>query len=124
MKKLLAVSFILIPLGLCFLGLQNCLAKEEGLRYSVAVSKFENRANWRGQWNLGDAWGAVLTDSLQKTGRFIVLGETDMRREALEEQDFAVSGRAAGGGKTVVTGQMAPFNIEAGMCIISSFVLL
>jgi curli biogenesis system outer membrane secretion channel CsgG len=83
-------------------------AAEGGLRYSIMVSKFENRSNWAGQWNLGDAWGAVLTDSLNQTGRFIVLGEKDMRQEALEEQDFAASGRAAGGGKTVATGQMTP----------------
>jgi hypothetical protein len=31
-----------------------------------------------------------------------------MRKAALEEQDFASSGRAAGGGKTVPTGQMTP----------------
>ncbi|MBN1636301.1 MAG: hypothetical protein JW920_07290 [Deltaproteobacteria bacterium] len=78
------------------------------LKYSITVSKFENRSNWRGQWNLGDAWGAVLTDSLNQTGKFIVLGEKDMRLEAMGEQDFAASDRAAGGGKKVVTGQMTP----------------
>ena len=84
------------------------VACASGLRYTISVAKFENKSNWRGQWNLGDAWGAVLTDSLHKTGRFIVLGEKDMRREALSEQDFAASGRAAGGGKKVATGQMTP----------------
>jgi curli biogenesis system outer membrane secretion channel CsgG len=83
-------------------------AQEGKLRYSIAVSKFENRSNWSGQYQIGDAWGAVLTDSLNQAGRFIVLGEKDMRSEAMEEQDFAASGRAAGGGKTVVTGQMTP----------------
>ena len=86
----------------------QCLAEAGGMRYSITVSKFENRSNWRGQWRLGDAWGAILTDSLNQTGRFIVLGEKDMRREALQEQDFAASKRAAGGGKKVVTGQMTP----------------
>lgn len=81
---------------------------KKGLRYSIAVTKFENRSNWRGQWDIGDAWGAVLTDSLQQTGKFIVLGEKDMRRAAMDEQDFAMSGRAAGGGKKVATGQMTP----------------
>ena len=81
---------------------------EGGLRYSIMVSKFQNRSNWSGQWDLGDAWGSVLTDSLTQTGRFIVLGEKDMRQDAMEEQDLAASGRAAGGGKTVVTGQMTP----------------
>lgn len=86
----------------------QCLAAPKGLRYSIVVSKFENRSNWRGQWSLGDAWSAVLTDSLNQTGKLIVLGEKDMRLEALAEQDFAASDRAAGGGKKVVTGQMTP----------------
>ncbi len=85
-----------------------CHAEHGGLRYSIVVSQFENRSNWTGQWSLGDAWGAVLTDSLNQTGRFIVIGEKDMRTEAMDEQDFASSGRAAGGGKTVTVGQMTP----------------
>ena len=83
-------------------------AEQKGMRYSIMVSRFENRSNWRGQWDLGDAWGAVLTDSLNNSGKFIVLGEKDMRQDALDEQDFAASGRAAGGGKKVVKGQMTP----------------
>ena len=79
-----------------------------GLRYSITVSKFENRAGWHGQWDIGDAWGTVLTDMLNQSGRFIVLGETDMRAAALDEQDFAASGRTAGGKKAPVTGQMTP----------------
>jgi len=79
-----------------------------GLRYSITVSKFENEAGWHGRWDIGDAWGTVLTDLLNQTGKFIVLGEKDMRQEALEEQDFAASGRTAGGAKAPVTGQMTP----------------
>jgi curli biogenesis system outer membrane secretion channel CsgG len=86
-------------------------AQEEatgGLRYSITVTKFENQAGWHGQWDIGDAWGTVLTDMLNQSGRFIVLGETDMRAAALDEQDFAASGRTAGGKKAPVTGQMTP----------------
>jgi curli biogenesis system outer membrane secretion channel CsgG len=79
-----------------------------GLRYSITVSKFENKAGWHGQWDIGDAWGTVLTDMLNQTGKFIVLGEKDMRSEAMDEQDFAASGRTAQGKKTPVTGQMTP----------------
>jgi curli biogenesis system outer membrane secretion channel CsgG len=79
-----------------------------GLRYSITVSKFENRSGWYGQWDIGDAWGTVLTDMLNQTGKFIVLGETDMRYAAMEEQDFAASGATAGGKKAPVTGQMTP----------------
>jgi hypothetical protein len=45
---------------------------------------------------------------LNETGRFIVLGETDMRQEAMAEQDLAASGSTAGGKKAPVTGQLTP----------------
>ena len=72
------------------------------------MTNFENRSNWAGQWSLGDAWGLVMTDALNQTGRFIVLGEKDMRLEAMAEQDLASSGRTAQGSKTLVTGQLTP----------------
>lgn len=79
-----------------------------GLRYTIAVTKFENHSGFSGQFNLSDTWGSILTDSLQQTGRFIVLGEADMRNAAMGEQDFAKTGRTAGGDKAPVTGQMSP----------------
>jgi curli biogenesis system outer membrane secretion channel CsgG len=79
-----------------------------GLRYSIVVSKFENHTGTAEGQALGATFGAVLTDSLQKTGRFIVLGEKDMRIEAIGEQDFGASGRVAGGNKKPATGQMTP----------------
>ncbi len=79
-----------------------------GLRYSITVSKFENRAGWSGQWDIGDAWGAVMTDALQTSGRFIVLGEKDMRAEAMQEQDLVDTGRMAGGKKAPKKGFMTP----------------
>lgn len=102
------ISVAVLVVTVMLLAALPCLGADGGLRYSIMVSKFQNRSNWAGQWDLGDAWGAVLTDSLMQTGKFIVLGEKDMRQESLEEQDLASSGRAAGGGKTVTTGQITP----------------
>ena len=82
-----------------------------GLRYTVSVSKFENRAGYHGQWDIGDGWGIVMTDILNQTGKFIVLGETDMRREAMAEQDLAASGRTAQGAITPGMGNMTPAQI-------------
>lgn len=82
-----------------------------GMRYTITVSKFDNEAGWHGRWDIGTAWGTVMTDILNQTDRFIVLGESDMRAEALAEQDFAASGRTAGGSKAPVTGQMTPAQI-------------
>lgn len=83
-------------------------AQKGGLRYTVTVSKFDNDANWTGQWVIGDAWGAVLTDLLNQSGKFIVLGEADMRNEAMAEQDLGASGRTAKGAKTPEIGQLTP----------------
>lgn len=104
MKRILVVALVV-----CLTGVL-AVAEEPagGLRYSITVSKFENRAGWHGQWDIGDAWGTVLTDMLNQTGKFIVLGETDMRYEAMGEQDLAASGRTAGGGKAPETGQLTP----------------
>jgi len=99
-------TWAVITLGLAVSAV--AAAQTGGLRYSITVSKFENRAGWHGQWDIGDGWGAVMTDLLNQTGKFIVLGEKDMRQEAMTEQDFAASGRVAGGAKAPVTGQMTP----------------
>ena len=104
MKKLVVITMIMS------LFLATAVYAQQGgnLRYSIMVSKFDNRSNWSGQWNLADTFGAVLTDSLQQTGKFIVVAEKDMRSEAMAEQDFSESGRTAGGKKAPVKGQMTP----------------
>jgi curli biogenesis system outer membrane secretion channel CsgG len=103
-------SLKMLPVLLCLsmVAATSALAQTGGLRYSITVTKFDNAAGWSGRFDIGDAWGTVLTDLLTQTGRFIVLGEKDMRAEALNEQDFAASGRTAGGKKAPVTGQMTP----------------
>ena len=101
MKKIALFGLVALTTGLVF-------AEAGNLRYSVMVNKFENKANWTGRWNLGDAWGTVFTDQLVQSGKFIVLGEADMRGAAIAEQDFAASGRAAGGKKAPKMGRMTP----------------
>src|SRR5437764_1684266 len=104
------LSKVVLMFAVVSLGAGSVPATEPtgGLRYSITVTKFDNKAGWAGQWDIGDAWATVLTDQLNQTGKFIVLGEKDMRSEALGEQDFAASGRTAGGKKAPVTGQMTP----------------
>jgi len=102
-----SLKHIIAAAGLLFIA-TSLTAQQGGLRYSITVTKFENKAGWSGRWDLGDAWSTVLTDLLTKSGKFIVLGEKDMRSEAMNEQDFAASGRTAGGNKAPVTGQMTP----------------
>lgn len=86
-------------------------AQTSVLKYSVTVTKFENRAGWHGQWDIGDGWGLVMTDILNQTGRFIVLGESDMRVASMGEQDLAAAGITAQGSLAPVSGQMTPAQI-------------
>jgi curli biogenesis system outer membrane secretion channel CsgG len=84
-------------------------AQAEGnLRYSITVSKFPNESGWSGQWNLGDGFATILTDVLQQSQKFIVLGDAEMRQEAMAEQDLVASGRMAGGKKAPQVGRMTP----------------
>lgn len=98
-----ALSIIVMPFAL------GATSESGGnLRYSISVSKFDNKSGWSGQWEIGSAFGEIMTAALQESGKFIVLGEKDMRIEAMAEQDLATAGRTAGGKKTPKTGQMTP----------------
>ena len=89
--------------------LRAAAAQAEGnLRYSITVTKFPNEAGWSGQWDIGDGFTTIMTDALQQNGKFIVLGDAEMRGEAMKEQDLAASGRMAGGAKAPQVGRMTP----------------
>ena len=118
MKQKIALLVMVGLLGLLVMPLTALAAPDMapgsatgGLRYTVSVAKFENKAGWSGQWDIGDGWGIIMTDILNQTGKFIVLGETDMRREAMAEQDLAASGRTVQGAITPGTGNMTPAQI-------------
>jgi len=119
MKRSLATVAFVCMVAMAFLIPAVVLAAPElpassatgGLRYTVSVSKFENRAGYQGQWDIGSGWGIVMTDILNQTGKFIVLGETDMRKEAMAEQDLGASGRTAQGAITPGVGNMTPAQI-------------
>ncbi|MCF8055481.1 MAG: CsgG/HfaB family protein [Desulfocapsa sp.] len=81
---------------------------EGNLRYSITVTKFKNEAGWQGRWSVGDGMQTVMTNLLHESGWFIVLGDGEMRQAAMDEQDFAASGRTAQGKKTAKIGRMTP----------------
>ncbi len=64
-----------------------------GLKKIVAVSRFENRTSWHGQWNLEDGMADQLKEALIKSGQFVVL-ERQALSDVEAEQDFAASGEA------------------------------
>jgi curli biogenesis system outer membrane secretion channel CsgG len=78
------------------------------LRYSISVAAFPNESGWHGQWDVGDGFATIMTAALDASDHFIVLGDREMREEALREQDFVASGRTAGGKKAPKTGRMTP----------------
>ncbi|MCK5529335.1 MAG: hypothetical protein KAI74_06595 [Kiritimatiellae bacterium] len=83
--------------------------KAEGnLRYSISVTTFQKAYQWVGPYDIAGAFSMMLTDALNASGHFIVLGDTDMRMAAMAEQDFAASGRTAKGKKAPKTGRMTP----------------
>jgi len=83
-------------------------APKGNLRYSIAVSSFENKSNWAGQWNLGNGFTEILIDALKQSGWFLVIADKEMRAEAMAEQDFALTGRTAVGKKTPKVGRLTP----------------
>ena len=99
-----------VLVAVCLLVLMGVFSAfaEGNLRYSITVSKFPNESGWSGQWDVGDGFATILTDALQQSGNFIVLGDSEMRQEAMQEQDLAASGRMAGGAKAPQMGRMTP----------------
>ena len=116
MNKLFFLIFTALLITGCIFS--DCFAKDENevlipenkgnLRYSITVTEFENKAGWHGHWDIGSGFVEIMTDALQQSGWFIVLGDKEMRSEAMKEQDFAASGRTAQGNKAPKIGRMTP----------------
>lgn len=84
-------------------------ASTGGLRFTIMVTKFEtSMTNYRGHHDLGDSWRTIMTAALGEHDNFIVVGETDMRDEAMKEQAFGASGATVQGLKTPTRGKMTP----------------
>ncbi|WP_201353370.1 CsgG/HfaB family protein [Hydrogenimonas urashimensis] len=81
---------------------------KDALKYTIMVKKFANEAGWRGRWEIGQGMTTVMIDMLNKSGWFTVLGDEEMRKAAMQEQDFAATGRVVQGRKTPKMGRMTP----------------
>ncbi len=79
------------------------------LKKTIAVSRFENKSSWRGQWALDDGMADQLTEPLVHSGNFVVL-ERQTLGDVLAEQNLAASDRAAKS-KTAQTGKIIPAQI-------------
>lgn len=110
-KKIAMILFI------AFFGYASAAAEEDNvikkppkgnLKYSIMVEKFANEAGWGGRYSIGDGMTTAMTNILQKSGWFIVIGDKEMRKAAMREQDFAAGGRTVKGKKTPKMGRMTP----------------
>jgi curli biogenesis system outer membrane secretion channel CsgG len=108
LSGLCLVFVLLFPVS--WVAAENTIpAPPEGnLRYSITVTKFKNEAGWHGRWSVGDGMQTAMTNILHESGWFIVLGDSEMRNAAMDEQDFAASGRTAQGKKSAKIGRMTP----------------
>ncbi len=98
----------LMLLVLVALAINAQSAAGNGLRYTISVHEFRNEAGYRGKWDLGRGFATIMTDLLNNSDQFIVLGDREMREAALDEQDFGRSGRTAQGRRTPETERMTP----------------
>jgi curli biogenesis system outer membrane secretion channel CsgG len=85
----------------------DALAKN--LKKIVAVSRFDNRSSWSGQWNLDDGMSDQLTDALMQSDEFVVL-ERQTISDIMGEQDLAASGRSQNS-KSAKTGKITSAQI-------------
>ena len=111
MKKLVILLMgMLLLVSNLFSDDENVIKKppKGNLRYSIMVEKFANEAGWSGHYSIGDGMTTAMTNILQKSGWFIVLGDKKMRKAAMREQDFVASGRTAKGKKAPKMGRMTP----------------
>lgn len=108
MRKTKAQFIAVMAIFLFVCGIVPSEAASGNLRYSITVSKFKNEASWHGKWSVGDGFTTIMTAALQDSNEFIVLGDKEMRNEAMAEQDFVASGRTAKGKKSAKIGRMTP----------------
>ena len=109
MQKLLKVLIVLVFGFVTYSVAEDNVIKtppKGNLRYTIMVEEFINDAGWSGKYNIGDGMTTAMTNILNKSGWFVVLGDKAMRDAAMNEQDFAASGRAATGKKAPKMGRI------------------
>lgn len=90
MKRFLSCIFVLVfALSVSYAG--------AGIKKTIAVADFENKAGFRSEWNLGNGMAEMVTTSLIKSGGFIVVERQNIQG-ILQEQDFSQSGRTTKAG--------------------------
>ncbi|MDP8214954.1 MAG: CsgG/HfaB family protein [Candidatus Euphemobacter frigidus] len=100
MKEVVNVCSLIAVLlaAWCLVGLPDATAAP---RKTIAVSEFDNKSSWRGQWRIGWGMQEMMCTALVDTGKFTVLERQDLDA-IMAEQDLGASGRTGKGSAAAI----------------------
>jgi len=95
-KSILLGSVLLC--AMCVLFVESVYAQQQinAPKKTIAVAKFENKANYSSKFDLGRGMAEMLTDALIQSDQFIILERGELE-SVFAEQNLAASSRAAQG---------------------------
>jgi curli biogenesis system outer membrane secretion channel CsgG len=98
-RRILAAALVAAVMGTCA-GCGGAWGRHDAdyVKPTIAVMKFENRAGFSMNWNLGDGMREMLVDRLMKTGRYTVVERQELD-SVMHEVQFQQSGSTRPQGK-------------------------
>ena len=100
MKKLVMVGSLVAVVSAVIMMIAISPAAA-GPKKTIAVSQFENKSGWSGQWKMGWGMQEMMATSLINTGKFTVLERQDLSA-IMAEQDLGASGRTGKGSAAAI----------------------
>lgn len=92
MKRIHRTTWLATAVAFGILATFPLEALASGLKKVVAVSRFQNKSNYTGQWAIGDGMADQLADALMQSGKFTVV-ERRTLGDVITEQDLVTAGR-------------------------------
>ena len=120
-SRILTILFLVCAVSFFIIPEESAIAKDDdavemvklpplkGPKKTIAVLGFENKSGFAGEISIGDEFSEMLTESLMKTGQFIVVARQELGA-VIAEQDMAASNRFAKS-KTATKGKLIPAQI-------------
>ncbi len=120
-SRILTILFLVCAVSFFIIPEKSVIAKDDdvvdvvklpplkGPKKTIAVLGFENKSGFAGELSIGDEFSEMLTESLMKTGQFIVVARQELSA-VIAEQDMAASSRFAKS-KTATKGKLIPAQI-------------
>jgi len=121
-SRILTILFLVCAASFFIIPEESAIAKDDdgvievvglpplkGPKKTIAVLSFENKSGFAGEISIGDEFSEMLTESLMKSGQFIVVARQELGA-VISEQDMAASNRFAQS-KTATKGKLIPAQI-------------